>query len=267
VALCGCLAAAWHLPEAGASTRTASVTLTTPFTSASATAHCPRGERATGGGFVAPPIDFSSADLKVFASHKVGQRAWKVSAEEEQSTPADLELRAYVYCSRHVSKTDAASQSVPVPQGVMGFTSSKARCESGKAQSGGFALSTPNYDGNLIGTIRSSKRTWRTRIDGDIGVTVKSFVYCAKGEAPLARSGQDSETGSIEGTASSRQCPTGTHPIAGGFEQPDAITGFAGNSYRNFTPDASRRSASRWTARGLHGGNTSSTLVSTAYCG
>ena len=77
-------------------------------------------------------------------------------------------------------KDRGGRKSVPVPIGVHGFTASKATCDAGKAQAGGFALSTPNYDGDLIGTRRHGKHSWRTRIDGDIGVTITSFAYCAR---------------------------------------------------------------------------------------
>jgi hypothetical protein len=207
------------------------------------------------------------SQVKIFGSHKAGQHSWKVSGQEVASQPVALALKGYVYCSEHAPRTDTASKSVPVPVGVHGFTTSKATCDSGKAQAGGFALSTPVYDGDLIGTQRRGKHSWRTRIDGDIGVTIRSFAYCAHGPLPLARFGQDSEIDRDYGTASSEPCPRDTHPLAGGFEQRDAITGFAGNDFRNFGPFASKRSGRGWTSSGQHGGMTTSTLVATAYCG
>jgi hypothetical protein len=269
-AILSCAAAVTLPPAASAVTRSDSFELTAPNEIESVTVHCPSGLRATGGGFRAPaPASSMSgySQVKIFASHKVGQRSWKVSGQEVASQPVALTLNGYVYCSRHAPRTDTATRSVPVPVGVHGFTTSKATCDSGKAQAGGFALSTPAYDGDLIGTERRGKHSWRTRIDGDIGVTIRSFAYCAHGPLPVTRFGQDREIDRDYGTASTNACPRDTHPLAGGFEQPDAITGFAGNDYRNFVPFASKRSGRGWTSSGQHGGLTSSSLVATAYCG
>ncbi len=251
-------------------TRSDSVQFTTANEIESATVECPAHRRATGGGFRAPaPYSSTSgySQVKIFASRKVGQDSWKVSGEEVAFPAVTLNLTADVYCSRHAPETDTASHSVPVPTGVHGFTASKATCDSGKAQAGGFELSTPNYDGDLIGTRRRGKHAWGTRIDGDIGVTIKSFAYCANAPAPVKRLGADSETGRVDGTATSDPCPQDTHPLAGGFDQPNAITGFEGNDYRNFVPYASTRSGRQWSSSGEHGGMTASTLVTTAYCG
>jgi hypothetical protein len=270
VVIVGCAAVLALPAAASAVTSSDSVELTAPNEIESVTAHCPSGLRATGGGFRAPAPTSSTSgysQVKIFASHKVGQRSWKVSGQEVAFQPVTLALTGYVYCSEHVPRTEAASKSVPVPIGVHGFTASKATCDAGKAQAGGFALSTPAYDGDLIGTQRRGKHSWRTRIDGDIGVTITSFAYCARGPLPQARGGTDSEIDRDYGTATSDPCPRYSHPLAGGFEQPDAITGFAGNDYRNFVPFASKRSGRGWSSSGQHGGPTSSSLVTTAYCG
>jgi hypothetical protein len=250
------------------STRTDQVTLTDNGQIGTATAHCPGNQRATGGGFSASPPMFTMSSYtyaQVFASRKVGQRGWRAAAEEVTSTPAEMTFTAYAYCAKHAPRTTSAVHAVPVALGASNFTASDASCSSGKARAGGFALSTPNYDGSLVASQRHGKRGWRTRIDGD-GVTVTSYAYCAGGPVPKSRTGTVGSTGSELGTASSEPCPGGRPALAGGFAQPDAITGFAGSSYRNFVPYESKRSSSRWRTSGRHGGNTTSHLVAIAYC-
>jgi hypothetical protein len=265
IAGCGLLLAAVAL----GSTRSHQVTLTSNGEVGTATAHCPGDQRATGGGFSAsPPIVTMSGYtfMKVFVSRKVGQRAWRASVEEETLSPMSMSLTAYVYCAKHAPRTQSVAHSVPVPTGVSNFTVSDASCVSGKARAGGFSLSTPDFDGGLIASQRHGKRGWRTRIDSDIGVTATTYAYCAPGRAPKARFGNVGSTGNEFSTAASERCPGGRPPLAGGFGQPDAITGFAGSNYRNFVPYESRRSARRWQGAGYHGGNTTSHLVAIAYC-
>ena len=252
-------------------TRSNSVEFTVDGQVESVTAHCPRGFRATGGGFKAPaPTSTMSSftDLKIFVSRKLHQRAWKVSGQENAlNPPTPLALKAYVYCSRHAPKTHAVVKNKQLPAHPMGFTPARAHCESGKAQAGGFAIPTPNFDGDLIDSFRTSKSSWRTRVDADFLDSFKSIVYCAGRPAPTARSGHLDRINREVGTASSKRCRHGTHPLAGGFEQPNAITGFAGSDFRNFNVNRSFRSGRRWKVFGEHGGMTTSRLISTAYCG
>jgi hypothetical protein len=77
----------------------------------------------------------------------------------------------------------------------------------------------------------------------------------------VARSGTEFDT------AVSNPCPTNTAPLAGGFAQPDAITGFVGNDYSDYVPYQSKLAGDRWQVAGEHGGNPPSKLVATAYCG
>ena len=259
------------LPAAGtlASTGSDRVTLTDDGQIGTATARCPVDQRATGGGFSAtPPTSTMSSYTytKVFVSRKVGQRAWRVAAALETLLPTNVSLTAYVYCARHAPRTHRAAHSVQIPTGISTFTVSDVHCASGKAMAGGFSLSTPNFDGGLIASQRHGKRGWRTRIDADIGVAATTYAYCADRPAPQARSGGVASAGTEFRTTASGQCPGGRPPLTGGFAQPDAITGFAGNDYRNFVPYESKRSAGRWQSAGEHGGNTVSHLVAIAYC-
>lgn len=255
--------------DSSAVTRSASVAFTTTGEIESVTAHCPRGTRATGGGFKAtPPSPNPYSHLKIFVWRKVRQRAWKVSAQEDAFFDTDMTLTSYVYCSPNAPRTHAVAHVEQLPQPhPTDFTPSVARCDSGKAQAGGFAIPTPSYDGDLIDSLLWSPRSWRTRVDADYLDSFKSIVYCSHRAAPIYRDGHDDEIGTDYGTALSPRCPRGTRPLAGGFGQPDAITGFAGNSYRNFSVYESRRSHRRWRTSGKHGGMTTSRLVSEIYCG
>jgi hypothetical protein len=207
----------------------------------------------------------SNTTAKVYESRKTGQHGWRVSAQESTyPVAASVDVTAYVYCSKHAPKTKTAAHSVPAkPED---FTISDARCGSGNVQAGGFAMSTPNFDGGLIASQRLGKRGWRTRIDSDIGVTATTLAYCAEKPAPRGIKGSIPSTGREFISGVTPACPAGHRPLAGGFAQPDAITGFAGNDYRNFVPYESTRSWRDWENAGYHGGDTESHLIPLAYC-
>jgi hypothetical protein len=248
------------------STRADRVTLTSNGQIATATAHCPGNQRATGGGFSASPPPSGSTTMQVFASRKIGQHAWQAAVELQTSAPAEMTFTAYVYCAKHAPMTKSNSHSVPILSGVSNFVDSDAACTWGRARAGGFSLSTPDYDGSLVASQRHGRRGWRTRIDGD-HVTVTTYAYCASGRAPKARSGTAGSIGTEFKAATSEPCPGGRAPLSGGFGQPDAITGFVGNGFRDFVPYESKRSSKRWQSSGEHRGGTTSHVVAIAYCG
>jgi hypothetical protein len=223
-----------------------------------ATAKCSRGKRATGGGFLAPH-DFVNTSFYVYDSQKVGQRSWRASAQFFTYGISGT-LTTFAYCSKDGPKTKAKAVSMTTPAGANLFPVD-AKCSSGKAQAGGFLIPTPNP---LTDSFRNGSKTWRTRVySGSAGQTITSYVYCAKAEAPQARSGNATSPGTFEAArATSSPCKHGDKPLTGGFSQPDATS-------TNYiaTPSESLRIGKQWRASAFLIGTVSPTFTATAYCG
>jgi hypothetical protein len=270
-----CIAAALLTIPASAlaSTRSGSTTLapggTTPGT---VTAKCPSHQRATGGGFQAPPMDFVALTtfVEVFESRKIGQRSWRVSGLEGGTSPASLS--AIVYCSMAGPKTKEKSATVAVPPPPpLGLTPANVSCgKSGKAQAGGFISPPgPSSSNTVIVTdsFRTGRKSWQNRaIYSNGSPTLTSYVYCADQKAPKARSASiASSTFGEPKTAISKECKSGTHIVAGGYRQPNATQG---GSFGYYTfPWESRASGKRWQTSAIHLGTVSTALVAVAYCG
>jgi hypothetical protein len=272
-ALCGL--AVFLAAPASAPAGTKSATTTLPGGTAApgtATAKCPRHQRATGGGFAAPATDYLTAAtvaVDVFESRKIGQRSWRVSGIEQGTSPAALS--AFVYCSNDASKTKEHSSNVAIAAGNT-ITAADASCgSSGKAQAGGFLVPTVSplvNDGPIVDSFRVGGKTWRSRAVRIAGApTLTSYAYCAKTGAPKARGGSISATGDALVTADSNRCKRGTAIAAGGFSQLNATQGgAAATTGRYFFPWESVRVGKRWRTSAIHYGLLSTTLTSIAYC-
>jgi hypothetical protein len=258
---------------ASGSTRSKSASLGGNGAAASVTATCKHGEKATGGGFrTTPPIGLGGASDAVdvvYESRKVGQRSWRVSAQENAGGPymnTPTTVTAFAYCGDG-PKTRARWQTGTGASGSL--ISADATCHSGKAQAGGFSttpISGPGY-AYITDSARSGKKTWHSRAVSGGGV-VTSYVYCAS-EKLANRSGNTTSSGSpVTGTAISDKCKSGTKALAGGFSQPNAFSG-GGISGVWYLPFEFVRSGKAWRTSAVHQAppSTPTTLTSIAYCG
>jgi hypothetical protein len=266
------VAALLGLPaSAAAGTKSKSDTAAGDFAIASATAKCPRGQRATGGGFIAPAFS-GSPFMQVYESRKVGQRSWRASGQVfSTGSVTPLTLTTYAYCRNTAASTKTKSASVTASSVSQTLLPADAKCSSGKAQAGGFLGPPPNKGGLssnhfVTDSYRTDKKTWRSRMQsGTPGTTFTSYVYCADEKKPAARSGSTTAaaTGTLA-TALSAECKRGTSPVAGGFSQPGATT-VPFSSFTYFYE--SRRSGRLWRISARHAGAPATTLNSIAYCG
>jgi hypothetical protein len=248
--------------SASASTKSRSLTLTASGQEATLVPKCPRGKRATGGGFLAPPPVGGPAAI-FYESRKSGQRSWRISVAKDD--PGALPVTAFVYCSADAPKTKTKSTSIAISSGATFFTADASCGSAGKAQAGGF-LGPPQSSGSytqVVDSFRSSKNTWRSRgFLGGGAPTLTSYVYCADSGSPRARSGSTSTSANgSPATALSAPCKGGTHVGAGGFSESSA--GFGAFFY---DPYESFRVGKAWRASAFHSGPASTTLNSIAYC-
>jgi hypothetical protein len=250
-----------------AATKSQSATLTAKNQVITLTPRCPRGQRATGGGFRAssPTLDGASPSVFIQESQKIGQRSWRVTGQQADA-PGPMALTAYVYCSADAPRTKTVATTVLSPNGSTTF-SSDATCKSGKAQAGGFLtnVGTVNTSENnlVLESYRFSKKSWRGRAlnsSSSPGHPFTTYVYCADADLPKARSGSATgATGNTLVTAVSAQCKDGTHPGAGGFRQP-APNAFYLLFYESF------RNGKRWQVSARLVPPVTTPLTATAYC-
>jgi hypothetical protein len=251
--------------SAPAATRSQSLTLTANGQEATLVPTCPKGQRATGGGFLAPPNKPTPPVVYVNESRKSGQRSWRVSVGQGGS--GALPVTAYAYCDAEAPKTKEKSVTVPVPPSAI--ATAEARCSgAGKTQAGGFS-GPPRSSGsfmNILDSFRSAKKSWRSRGFAAAGSpTLTSYLYCADAGSPKARSGSTSTSLEAPVSALSAPCKRGTHVGAGGFSQPTASFFALGGSFFD-VPWESFRSGKRWRHSAQHSGTASTTLNSIAYC-
>jgi hypothetical protein len=261
--------------SAAAGTKTSSDTAAGNFAIASATAKCPSGQRATGGGFTAPATPTVQPWFVVYESRKVGQRSWRASGQiiDPGATGRAFTVKASVYCSDGAPSTKAKSASVTSVGPFVAFLSfaADARCSSGKAQAGGFHGPPPHNGGGdfnhaVTDSYRTDKKTWRSRMTSSTpGITFTSYVYCADEKKPAARLGSTTSATSFTAhTAISAECKRGTKPVAGGFSQPNASFSPSPIGVFDFFYE-SVKSGKRWRVSAVHVGATT-TLNSIAYC-
>jgi hypothetical protein len=276
VLLAGALACAPAATAAGkakppkASTVTATAVATGPQAIASATATCPGGQRAIGGGFRAP----SSIDVVgvVYESVKVGQRSWRASVQLlDIGDPSALTLTTQVNCRARAPRTRAAFTTIPT-DGVTGIgPTATARCSpKANAISGGYSMPAPLIDNVATSLVMDSRRSgtgaWATRVaTGAAGPsTVTTHVYCAERRKELLERSATGEPTNVDfgPSSSTATCETPRVPFAGGFAQPGS------NVESFFVVTESRRVNEGWLVSALHSGRDPAvSLSSFAYCG
>jgi hypothetical protein len=236
---------------------------------ATATATCPGGMRATGGGFRAPS-SIAVIGL-VYESVKVHQRAWRATAQLlDLGAPSELTLTTYVYCRRHYPKTTERTETVPT-SGVtqLGPTGTAICPEGTEALAGGFTMPPPLAGATVtelfFDSVRNGEDAWDARVaTGPAGPsTMTSEVYCShRAPAPREVAATSGPNGmDFTDSTATATCSGTSTPVAGGFTQP--ISNFA--SF--FFIDESRRVNDGWQVTGLHSGmNPPVALSSYGYC-
>jgi hypothetical protein len=237
---------------------------------ASATATCPPGSKAAGGGFDAP----SSSEVVgiVYESVKVHQHAWRASVQLlDPGDPTTLTLTTFVYCRAHFPATKSSAKTVPTDGQVQFGPTASAACPHGEvAVAGGFhmppPLISPTVTDLFFDSLRSGDSGWdATVVTGPAGPSsVTSEAYCTKAMAPPVEvDGASSPNGrdSVDSTATAT-CPAGLSPATGGFSQPDSsLASF-------FFVHTSRLVGDGWQVQGFHSGaDPAVALDAAAYCG
>jgi hypothetical protein len=247
-----------------AATKSKTVTTSGDGGIATALVKCPKGQLAAGGGFRTTPASPAN-ELDVFESRKIGQRSWRVSAQNhDASVPAEaVGLTVIAYCGKNLAKTKSA-QTTAVGSGSV---TADAFCKKGrKSHAGGFLFS-PTTAGvpNLVRASGSFKfNQWGTTVaNAGASVSVTTYAYCAK-HNPLLVEGQRDAPPSLFAavTAQTRKCARGGKPLAGGFHQTGVGIADRLSIYESV------RAGSRWRTAGVVTGLTSgSTLFAEGLCG
>jgi hypothetical protein len=192
--------------------------VTTPAGTSSATASCPSGLQAVGGGFTAPFT--ASGALVVDESYRSSVDSWHVSATLVSGSGA---ATAYAYCRRNsLPVTDVASTGT-LPSGSGENILVEADCAPGAvAISGGFQMTSGPLPGHLPipeesiggGPVPGGKPPvgyWHVLAqNSNTGAqTITAHVYCATGiKVPGFRQDQGSATVPVLGSLSqTSSCP------------------------------------------------------------
>jgi hypothetical protein len=244
---------------------------------ASQTATCPKGTRATGGGFSATPTS-AAVSFFVFQSRKLGQTAWQVSAQVVDTVgPADVvSLTTFVYCRKNAPKTTAVAETVQNAPNEVGPLAIPTCTKGRKAFAGGFSTPPPGRASGanaalVTDSFRVGTETWLTQVTSgptSPGSLATGYVYCAKKQqgqgvprpVKVTSPGNATFGGLVTATA---PCRGNIGPVAGGFSQ-------TGISPTNAVyPFQSARVGTTWRAAGSHNGFpiVPSTISALAYCG
>jgi hypothetical protein len=204
-----------------------------------ATATCPKGKKAFGGGFAAPPVDSSSL-VFIHESRRTGARTWTASGTffAISGTPTPLSVTSSVYCRRLAKTPQEVTTSVPVLAATNNTPATAiARCQGDKQKllSGGFLYSPPangNVAQALVYENQPAGKSWRASVQNSGASparTLTGYAYCAKGlkSAPKIISGNSAATLPTvlaRISASSVGCPGKSRLSAGGFVSPFPTT-------------------------------------------
>jgi hypothetical protein len=255
-------------------TRSATIQLP-PHQLLTATATCPPGMRALGGGFSGSPGGIEPT--VVTESRRLGGRSWIASGlRASPLTTTSGSLTSFVQCRRGAPKIRerAASATLPAATGPGDHPRAtvSATCPGKKrAISGGFSSEADPKQALAVLPQQSQRlakgRAWSFTASHNNPAPrqLTAYAYCA----PLrvaTRRGAVSLTGDLTTKAAdTTSCGPGTLPIAGGFITSPATLAGGGDIVFVLSSAPQRHS---WRATGLHSGAKSTgKLQSFAYCG
>jgi hypothetical protein len=255
-------------------TRSTTIQLS-PHQLLTATATCPPGTRAVGGGFSGSPGGIEPT--VVTESRRSGAKGWIASGlRASPLTTTTGSLTAIVRCRSGAPKITevATSTSLPAATGPGDHprATTTATCPGKRrAISGGFsseadpkqALAVLPEDSHRV----SKGRAWSFTASHNNPASrrLTAYAYCARARVGT-KTGSASLTGDLTTkSADSRPCGAGRSPISGGFVTSPATLANGGDIVFVL---ASMPQGGGWRATGLHSGAKSTgKLQSFAYCG
>jgi hypothetical protein len=196
-------------------------TVNAPGDVSTATATCPPGTKALGGGFVGPFSGTSA--VVIFASYRSGEQSWSVAGV--QAGPGTGNATAFAYCRRTTKAVVDVAAATPVPAGVGMTASTSARCPSGtQLISGGF-ISTSGPSGLDVSfastNLSTAPGTWSVTAlqnGNTTPQTMTAHAYCMSGiRAPTILNATNSPpvAPSASNSVTSPPCPTPKKPKKG----------------------------------------------------
>jgi hypothetical protein len=240
-----------------------------------ATATCPAGMRATGGGFSGTPGGISPT--VVTESRRADSKSWIASGLRASPLATTTgTLTSFVLCRKGAPKVRvvAASTSLPAatgpgdhPRATVTATCSGKR----RAISGGFSSEADAKEALAVLPEDSQRvakgRGWSFTASHNNPVSrqLTSYAYCASARVGT-RTGSVSMSGDLTTrSADTRPCTAGLLPMSGGFLTSAATLANGGDTVSVL---ASMPRGKGWSATGLHSGAKSTgKLQSFAYCG
>jgi hypothetical protein len=253
-------------------TRSATSTVAGKGQIATATATCPGKTRAVGGGFAATPST-NNGFVIVHESQKVGQNAWRASAQSfDFDAPDPVSLTTHAYCRRRAPATTAAQLTVPTPALQALGPIATANCPPGRrAVAGGFSTNPPVFGDEISNLVTHSLPSgtggWFSQVVSQASSALTSYVYCAKlKKAPslVTAAAPPNATAESISTATA-SCPGKRVATDGGFSQL-GIDADPGHYFLMYESQASGRD---WRVSGVRAGSAGVplTMSSSAYCG
>lgn len=190
-------------------------TVTAPGDISTATATCPPGTKALGGGFIG---SFSTAGaIAIYASYRSGEQSWSVAGAK--AGPAPASATAFAYCRRTTKAVVDVTAATSVPAGVGMTASTSASCPAGTQLIGGGFISTANgLDTSFASTnLSTAPGTWSVTAlqNGGSVQTMTAHAYCVAGiRAPTILNTTNSPPVTPPGTATatSPPCPAPKKP-------------------------------------------------------
>jgi hypothetical protein len=255
-------------------TRSSAISLP-PHQLLTATATCPPGTRAVGGGFIGAPGGIEPT--VVTESRRSGGRSWIATGlRASPLTTASGSLTAIVRCRRGAPKIREVAASTTLPaataQGDHPRASITATCPGKRrAISGGFS-SDADPKQALVVLPEDSQRVAKGRgwsfaasHNNPAPRQITAYAYCARARVGT-RTGSVSMSGDLTTkSADTRPCGGGLSPISGGFLTSAATLANGGDTVFVL---ASMPQGGGWRTTGLHSGAKSTgKLQSFAYCG
>ncbi len=255
-----------------------------PLATVTLDAKCPKGTRATGGGFRETVQNVITLGV-VYESRKIGQRIWRVSAQIQDKGAATgrVKVTAAAYCDAEGPRTTARSKTVTIPGSNL-IGGARAACPGGKvAVAGGFETPLPAVANisairnQVTGSSRSGVDGWKVQaVSGIFGAADHTaYVYCADQGPDSVQVGKGkvrNPAGATKfnpGSAVSPPCPGRQSVLSGGFRQSPII--FDISRLTLAYPFASLAGGDRWKAAAVQAGGTTvpavTTLRAIAYCG
>jgi hypothetical protein len=242
-----------------------------------ATATCPKGTRALGGGFLGTPPGVA-ADGIVYESQKVGQNAWRASSVITDPGPVyeSVVLDVFVQCRKGAPATQTATKVSTTSAVASVGQPAVATCPRPKqrALAGGFLSSPPGDPAGFLPTnvvvnsAASGPNAWQSQLfTVTKAADLTGFAYCAKQKkAPVFTSAQSPALASNGSFAKAdATCAGKLSPLAGGFTQPGAVISGTGSLFLVYESEPVRN---KWRVSGIHlSTETPASLVSSAYCG